>query len=134
MIVLTFMTNIMHKSGIRKKKSNLILSSYQHTVRCPYCLWIHLLSLLPLSMGTLSKWFIDLVLESRCFASMMVPVAVGPQQKHKCSASYSSIVGHDKEIIVHLMGHISIKILKFLLMVVLSLHEESMIYQPLSDF
>ena len=75
-------------------------------------LWLNPQSLQPLSKGTLSKWFIDLVLESRRLNGLMEPVAVGPHQMRKFAASYSSMVGQDEECVVCVMGFASNKILR----------------------
>ena len=78
---------------------------------CPM-MWIHPRSLLPLSKGTLSRWFIDLVLESRRLNGLVDPVAVGPHQMRKFAASYSSMVGQDEETVVRVMGFSSNRILR----------------------
>ena len=80
--------------------------------RRPRSLWIHPRSLLPLSKGTLSRWFVDLVHESRRLNGLVDPVAVGPHQMRKFAASYSSLVGQDEETVVRVMGFSSTKILR----------------------
>ena len=80
--------------------------------RRPCSMWIHPRSLLPLSKGTLSRWFIDLVLQSRRLNGLVDPVTVGPHQMRKFAASYSSMVGQDEETVVRVMGFSSNRILR----------------------
>ena len=75
-------------------------------------LWLHPRSLRPLSKGTLTRWFIDLVLESRRLNGLLEPVSVGPHQMRKLAASYSSLVGQDEEEVVRVMGFSSCRIFR----------------------
>ena len=75
-------------------------------------LWHHPRTLLPLSKGTLSRWFVDLVVESRHLNALVEPVSIGPHQMRKFAASYSSMVGQDEEEVVRVMGFSSNRILR----------------------
>ena len=67
-------------------------------------LWIHPRSFLPLSKGTLSRWFVDLVVGSRRHLGDFEPVSIGPHQMRKFGASYSSFVGQREDTVVRVMG------------------------------
>ena len=67
-------------------------------------LWIHPRTLLPLSKGTLSRWFTDLVVGSRHRHGDFDPVSIGPHQLRKLGASYSSFLGMDEDDVIKVMG------------------------------
>ena len=67
-------------------------------------LWIHPRTLGPVSKGSLTRWFVDLVVASRRHAGLLEPVSVGPHQMRKLAASYSSLLGQDEDLVVRVMG------------------------------
>ena len=67
-------------------------------------LWVNPRTLLPASKGSLSRWFINLVVASRRHHGDFGPVSVGPHQMRKLAASYSSLLGQDEDTVLRVMG------------------------------
>ena len=67
-------------------------------------LWVNPRSLLPASKGSLSRWFVHLVVASRHHHGDFGPVSVGPHQMRKLAASYSSLLGQDEDTVLRVMG------------------------------
>ena len=67
-------------------------------------LWVHPRSLRPVSKGSLSRWFVDLVVASRRHLGLHDPVSIGPHQMRKLGASYSSLLGQNEDVVVRVMG------------------------------
>ena len=67
-------------------------------------LWVNPRNLLPASKGSLSRWFVNLVVASRHHHGLDGPVSVGPHQMRKLGASYSSMLGQDEDSVLRVMG------------------------------
>ena len=67
-------------------------------------LWVNPRNLLPASKGSLSRWFVNLVLDSRRRHGDFGPVSVGPHQRRKLAASYSSLLGQNEDTVLRVMG------------------------------
>ena len=92
---------------------------WPHIGTCGWCpchrhhrLWVHPRTFLPVSKGSLSKWFVDLVVASRRHHGLFDPVSIGPHQMRKLGASYSSFLGQDEDAVVCVMGFSSKRIFK----------------------
>ena len=67
-------------------------------------LWVNPRTLLPASKGSLSRWFVNLVIDSRRHCGEFDPVPIGPHQMRKLAASYSSFLGQDEDAVLRAMG------------------------------